>query len=268
MIKAILFDYGGVYGEEGFSALLKRLAKISGKPYEFIFSLAFRKICIEDGFVAGKVPEEYFWEEILKGLNLSEDKVDINELREYMYEYFKPRDYMEKLVDSLRSSHVVGLLSDQTAWLDELDRRYNIYSHFDYLFISFKIGLTKHDPKIFDYACEKMQIAPPEVYFVDDNPENIQLALKKGLKGHVYRDFDALIKEMKELGILKNRNSRKKIPLEKAIKPYIKELEDALELRHPSPTIYLDAIQYRLRLLKKFINRVQERYEFEIYEDF
>ena len=64
MIRAILFDYGGVYGGEGFSTLLKRLARISGKPYEFVFDLAFKKICIEDGFVAGKVSEEYFWQEI------------------------------------------------------------------------------------------------------------------------------------------------------------------------------------------------------------
>ncbi len=268
MIKAILFDYGGVYGGEGFSALLRRLARISGRSYETVFNLGFKKICIEDGFVKGKVTEDYFWHKILKGLNIPPDKVDIDQLREYMYKQFKPRKYMEKLVDNLRSSHAVGLLSDQTRWLDELDRRYNIYSHFDYLFLSFKIGLSKHDPEIFDYACRKMSVQPSEVFFIDDNADNIRVAKTRGLVGHVYKDYDTLVKRMRELGILKNPvREKKKIPLEEALKPYIKDLEEALEQRHPSPVLYFDGISYRLRLLKNYIQKIQERYGFEIFED-
>ena len=268
MIKAILFDYGGVYGNEGFSALLERLSKISGKSYETVFNLGFKKICIEDGFAAGKVPEEYFWNEIFKRLEIPKSKVNINELREYMFEHFKPRDYMERLVDRLRKYHKVGLLSDQTAWLDELDKRYNIYSHFDYLFVSFKIGLTKHDPEIFEYACKEMGVNPVNVLFIDDNEQNVVLARKKGIIGHVYRDFDGLMAELKSLGIIKKTLTKQKISLEQAIRPYIIDIENALKTKHPSPTLYLEGIQYRVKLLKKFISRVQERYEFEIFKDF
>ncbi len=267
MIKAILFDYGGVYGGEGFSTLLKRLAKISGKSYETVFKLGFSEICIKDGFVTGKVDEEFFWNKILKKLGIPDNSVNINELREYMYEHFRPRPYMERLVDSLRSSYKVGLLSDQTLWLDELDRRHNIYSHFDYLFISYKIGLSKHDPEIFDHVCNEIKVDPSSVFFIDDNEDNIELARKKGIIGHVYKNYNSLISEMKKLGIIKDKTPKKKIPLEQAIRPYIRNLENVLEIREPSPTLYLDGVQYRLRLLKKFISRIQERYNFEIFED-
>ncbi len=267
MIKAILFDYGGVYGGEGFSALLKKLAGISGKSFSAVFELGFKQICIKDGFVTGKVTEDYFWEKILSELEIPRGSVNIDELREYMYEMFRPRDYMVKLVDSLRARYKVGLLSDQTSWLDELDRRYDIYSHFDYLFISFKIGMSKHDPEIYDYVCKEMNLRPKNVFFIDDNEENIALARQKGIVGHVYGDFERLAKELRKLGLIENSSGKRKIPLEEAFKPYVRDLEHALELRHPSPTLYLDGIHYRLRLLKKFIRRIQERYNFEIFDD-
>ncbi len=266
--RAILFDYGGVFGGEGFSALLKRLAEISGKSFETAFRVGFEQICIKDGFVTGKVTEEFFWRKIFRELGIRQGSVDIHELREYMYEKFRPRDYMVRLVDDLRSSYKVGLLSDQTAWLDELDRRHNIYSHFDYLFISFKIGLSKHDPEIYDHVCKEMNLDPENIFFIDDNEKNIALARQKGIVGYVYRDYDSLIKDMEKLGLIKNSSSRVKIPLKQALNTYIRDLEQAMETRDPSPTIYVNGIQYRLRLLKKFIDRIQERYEFEIYDDF
>ncbi len=200
MIRGVLFDYGGVYAEEGFSALLRRLAELSNKSYEKVFDIGFNKICIEDGFATGKVSEYYFWETILREIGLK--NADIDELRAYMFRSFEPRENLQKLVDHLRDRYPVALLSDQTAWLDELDRIYSIYPHFDYVFVSYKIGLSKQEPEIWDLVSSKMNLSPDGLLFIDDSLKNIQIAKKKGIKAHLYSNFDCLLRNLKKLGLM------------------------------------------------------------------
>ena len=62
----------------------------------------------------------------------------------------------------------------------------------------------------------------------------------------------------------KEGKKEERITLKEAIHPFIKDIENAISLQNSSPTLYIEGVQYRLRRLEKFLDRVQERYDFRV----
>ncbi len=70
-----------------------------------------------------------------------------------------------------------------------------IYRHFDDIpalklmdgiIASCDIGINKPDRRIFEALLEKYSLSADECYFIDDMPQNIEGAMKVGIKGHCY----------------------------------------------------------------------------------
>lgn len=199
MIRAILFDFGGVIAEEGFCEGLKALARSQGLDAEGIF-LAGMDAVYESGWVMGQGTEEDFWQIMESRTGL---KGNPREMREFILERFVIRPSMLELVDQLRhQGRLVGILSDQTEWLDELDRRHDVYSHFDRLYISYRIGKGKRDPSLFDDVAKDLDLPPQSILFVDDSPGNIERALQCGWQAIVFTDENGLRKQLRALGLL------------------------------------------------------------------
>ena len=53
--------------------------------------------------------------------------------------------------------------------------------HFEEIYVSSTIGLRKPDQQAFEYVADAMQLAPEQILFLDDNPENIRGAEASGL---------------------------------------------------------------------------------------
>ncbi len=53
---------------------------------------------------------------------------------------------------------------------------------FDDIFLSYKLGCTKNDTKIFQILIDKLGTSPNNIYFFDDKKENISNARKMGIK--------------------------------------------------------------------------------------
>ena len=53
--------------------------------------------------------------------------------------------------------------------------------HFDYFVESSVVGLRKPDPRIYEYACEQMGIAPSQAAFLDDIGRNLKTARQLGM---------------------------------------------------------------------------------------
>ena len=64
-------------------------------------------------------------------------------------------------VDALRAGGAfVAMLSDQTNWLDELDRATALYRHFDRVFNSYRMHKSKRDASVFRDVCGELGAAP------------------------------------------------------------------------------------------------------------
>jgi len=196
MIKAVLFDFGGVLAEEGFKQGLRAIAKERGLDPEDFYEIA-GELVYQMGYVMGNSDEKAYWNAVREKTGVrGEDK----EFREEILKRFKLRPDMMEVVEKIRSSGlIVAILSDQTNWLDELDQRTPFHHHFDYVFNSFHLKKTKRDPSIFADICAVLGVRPEEGLFVDDNLENIERAGSQGLRTIHFKDVGKFKKEIEAL---------------------------------------------------------------------
>lgn len=76
-----------------------------------------------------------------------------------------------------------------------------IYDEFDELIFSYKVGVRKPDPGIFQIAVEKLGIRYNEAIYVDDLQENVDAAKKLGMHGILFTTAEALEKDLIALKI-------------------------------------------------------------------
>ena len=197
MIRAVLLDFGGVLAEEGFREGLKAIAKGKGlNPgdfYEISSDLVY-----QTGYITGGCDEHSYWNTVRQETGV---KGTDQEFREEILKRFKLRPKMTAVVEKIKSSGlIVAILSDQTNWLDELDRRTPFHHRFDYVFNSYHLKKTKRDPSIFKETASLLGVRPKEVLFVDDNIGNVRRAASQGLRAIHFkgaREFQMEVKELK-----------------------------------------------------------------------
>ena len=194
-IKAVLFDFGGVLAEEGFKAGLMAIAEKNAMNKQEILNLGFETV-YETGFVTGRVREDAFWAEIRKKTGIQGKTED---LTEEILSRFVIREWMLNLVSDLKTGGVaVGILSDQSHWLDELNKRHNFFYHFDRVFNSYYMGITKKDPSIFNLVIKQLNISPGDVLFIDDHLPHIKRAQTRGLKTILYTDKKDFLQQLQK----------------------------------------------------------------------
>jgi putative hydrolase of the HAD superfamily len=195
-VKAVLLDFGGVVAEEGFKEGLHAIALDHGLDPDVVISTAF-KINYEIGFVLGKVREDVFWRAMRNRFSFKGRERD---LTEQILSRFTLRPWMLDVASDLKAlGVVVGILSDQCHWLDELDQRHGFFKRFDYIFNSFHLHISKNDPKIFDMVSQRLHIDPAKILFVDDHEAHIFRAKQKGLRAILYKDKDSFIRQLSEM---------------------------------------------------------------------
>jgi putative hydrolase of the HAD superfamily len=178
MLKAVLFDFGGVIAEEGFREGLMAIGGKNNLDPERFFTNVDRLI-YETGYLIGRTDETSFWNAVrnMTGITGSDE-----DLREEILTRFAFRPAMLAYTDLLRAARLkVGLLSDQTNWLEEIDSKTPLFRHFDIVFNSFRLHKSKRDPSVFRDVCKILGTHPREVLFVDDNISHIERAEREGL---------------------------------------------------------------------------------------
>lgn len=187
MTKTLLFDYGGVIAEEGFYAGLLAIGKSRGLDPDRFFK-DVERIIFDCGYLVGRTAEAAFWDAVRRETGITDSSAD---LREEILRRFTLRPEMLAIVDRLRRQGVfTAMLSDQTNWLEELDRRTPFLDRFDRIFNSYRLHKSKRDPSVFTDVCAELGQRPGEVLFVDDNAGHVQRAASQGLQAHLFTTVD------------------------------------------------------------------------------
>lgn len=195
MKQAVVFDFGGVIAEEGFREGLKAIAKAKGLDEVGFFEGA-RDLIYQTGYVTGTSDEQAYWQAVRLRFGLNEPDEG---LRKQILKRFVVRPEMLSLASDLQKrGHTTGLLTDQTDWLYQLDREggAGILMHFQFVFNSYDLHMSKRDKGLFQYVERTLKAAPKEILFVDDNPDNIQMAARLGWRTILFRDYRTLREEL------------------------------------------------------------------------
>ncbi len=178
-IKAILFDFGGVIAEEGFYEGLLEIGRLNNRePHTFFKTV--EEIIAETGYLTGRAEESEFWDAVRgkTGISMSDDVLKMEILNRFIL-----RPEIISFVDMLKShGFILAILSDQTNWLDEINRQTSLFQHFDEVFNSFHLHKSKRDATVFKDVCRALAVEPPATLFIDDNNGHVQRAQNEGLQ--------------------------------------------------------------------------------------
>lgn len=192
-------DFGGVVAEEGFREGLKAIGRSNGLSPDDFFKKA-TEIVYSSGYVTGEAEESAYWAALRQQGGIAGLDQD---LRREILSRFVLRRWMLDLVRQLRAKgYTVALLSDQTNWLDELDKNHPFFHEFDGVFNSYHLGKSKKDASVFDDVAKELGLLPEEILFIDDNESHVNRALSKGLAAIVYRGKNQLIEHLKSMSLL------------------------------------------------------------------
>lgn len=179
----VLFDFGGVLAEEGFADGLKAIGRDNGFDPEVFFGIG-SDLVHETGYVTGRCGEAEYWKALREKTGIKDDDL---KLREEILSRFILRDWMLEIVAQIKKAGVrTGILSDQTNWLNELNKKYDFFRYFDYVFNSYDYGKSKLDPAWFKDVTVIVDFPPERTLFIDDNAEHCGRARQAGIRSINY----------------------------------------------------------------------------------
>jgi FMN phosphatase YigB (HAD superfamily) len=191
-VELILFDFGGVLAEEGFRDGLTAIAVGTGLQPAAVVQAGFELI-YQVGYVLGRSGEASFWEALREQAGIQGTDAA---LRAEILSHFILRPWMVALIGRLKDLRLrLAIVSDQTDWLDELNRRHGFFRWFDQVFNSYHSGKSKKDPTIFEDVLAAMGVSAHQALFVDDHQAHVARAQQQGLHTIRYRDRSSFVEE-------------------------------------------------------------------------
>ncbi len=185
MIKALFFDLGGVLLRTQNRSIREKLGQEFGMTYDQIDSFVFESQSSKLASI-GRISEDEHWMDVTRRLGL--DASHMPRLRDTFF----AGDVLDmELVNFLRQSrgtYKTGLISNAWSGLRPWILREKFDDAFDHMVISAEAGFAKPDPRIYQFAMEKLGVLPKESIFVDDVQKNIDAANNLGMKGILFKD--------------------------------------------------------------------------------
>jgi putative hydrolase of the HAD superfamily len=192
-IEMVIFDFGGVLAEKGFEEGLRAIATRHGLDKVAFYNLA-HDLIYATGYLTGQTEEHVYWQTIRDKTGIKDDD---GVLRNEILSRFILRPWMFDIVKKLKTDGIdVAILSDQTNWLDELNKRDDFFKYFDVVFNSYHLGKSKMDPSHFSDTISRLNRAPERLLFVDDTELHCETARKTDMKAIHFIDRDLFIKEI------------------------------------------------------------------------
>jgi len=205
MIKAVLWDFGGVITTSPFEAF-NRYERERGLPVAFIRSINATN------------PESNAW------AMLESSRIDVAEFDEKFADEARARghevrgsdvlallsgdvrDAMVTALERIKREYRVGCITNNVSSSGEgpgmartaerASRVADVMDLFDVVIESSKVGIRKPDPGIYEIACREIGVEPQEAVFLDDLGINLKPARQMGMTTIKVVDPEAALAEL------------------------------------------------------------------------
>jgi putative hydrolase of the HAD superfamily len=199
MMKIILFDVGGVFldPERSFDGIFEQFAKEIGASPEKMVVLHNEYL---DRMLFGKITAAGFFARVKREFKIKGD-LETAWTKVAMKNLTLNKELL-KITDALRTHYRMALLSNVSQMRSKVDEEFDLYSHFDAIFLSYKLKMQKPSKRIFMHVLKTMKAAPGEILYVDDKESNLKVARELGIKSIQFNNNAQLRTEFERLGLL------------------------------------------------------------------
>jgi len=198
-IKCVLFDIGGVLVDWHMSWITSEISKQFQINDDQVTNAFSRYLNDLD---SGKIDERLFWQQIANDV----DSISLKQTNEslwntYFRKHAKPNHDVIKLVHSLKKSHTLGIISNIERVTHKVVDDWNILKPFEHHFMSYQIGFSKPDSRIYRHVIENLPFEPASILFIDDKKTNVDAATDAGLNAIHSPGFASLQSSIAEYDI-------------------------------------------------------------------
>ncbi|MBE9529075.1 MAG: HAD family phosphatase [Proteobacteria bacterium] len=204
-IEGVLFDIGGVLLDFDHMLSCRRiaaLAELDYLDYKEVYKRLFAS-GLETEFDLG-LPTELFYSRALEALGSSPEAISYEVFIEIWGAIFTERPEMKEIVAELRGNTRRLILSNTNAiHYSYIEEHFSWFKEFEASFLSFKLGIRKPDPAIFEAVIESTGLTPRSILYIDDIESHVMAAKEAGIEAVLFTTTDALRAVLKEAGLLK-----------------------------------------------------------------
>jgi len=193
-IKAVIFDFGGVVlaslGEAYVGEWARRLGLSKAVLKSALWGEAWHALEL------GQMDDESYRRRVGEALRLP----DLGAVSLFFQEFYAAEQLYPQMLDLIqrlrRTGRVkVALLTNAFVGQDQVMRRkwgLDPHTMFDLYINSAEVGLAKPDPAIYELALTRLDVAPGEAIFIDDNVDNAHAAARLGIQAIHFDSAEAL----------------------------------------------------------------------------
>lgn len=201
MIKAIIFDLGGVYFTDGKAIASKKIANKFGLDEKDIAKALHGSSEIGKKYREGQITVDEFWDSLKKQLSINAENSVLNKV---WIESYRPIIGTVAIVKELKKKKLkLYYLSDNVRErVEYLQDRYNFLENFvGGVFSHVEHSIKEDGEVLFERILKKTGEKPEKVVYVDDRLDHTEKARKLGMNGIYFQNPKQLKVELKRLGI-------------------------------------------------------------------
>jgi len=192
MIKAVIFDWGGVLSPCNNRAAAKHFAEKYGVIEEDIYKDMDN---LEDEFNVSNEDNSAYYREIGSKYDIKPEEVKSVLNNVPVWDVFS---YVKTLKGKVR----LFVLSNQMKPRTDAIKNDNDLSFFDNTFFSNEVGIMKPDKRIFQIVLERIGLKADECMFIDDCERNLIPARELGFNTILFKNLEQLKQSLSKLKII------------------------------------------------------------------
>lgn len=197
MIKAIIFDLGGVYLE-----VIDQVDYIASSFNVDRDTVLKNFEGLAEDYQKGKMSEKDFWLKFSQKIG-KEFPAEYETLwtKGYAAKTRRNPEVVSVATRLKQKGYKLGVLSNTIQPHVKLSKEKNFFEGFDKVILSCEVGLRKPEKEIYLLAARELGVKPEDCICVDDREDYLQPARQLKMKAIHYKNPENLVLELKRLGV-------------------------------------------------------------------
>lgn len=198
-IRLIISDFGGVICTFDYRIFCERLAHRIHRTADQVFAAVFDDH-LQTDFETGRLSGRAYHQTVMTRLDA---EVPYDEFYPMYGDIFTEVPGTGDLLRRLHTRYILYLLSDTNEiHFGYVRKTVATLSVFDECIVSYRIGVVKPDPRIYQEALRRSALPASACVFVDDRPGNVVGALRVGIRAVQFESPAQCANELARLGVV------------------------------------------------------------------